>query len=163
MKLHTPFLIALLVLAGCSCEPAQQVPEDKMLLVLRDMQMAHLYVYNAPWPNARKDTVGAQLYASILATHDVDREDLAETLRYFEQNPSEFEKLVGRAVDSANVQASTLQARQPARPTATPAFNIDSLQQAKRDSLRSGGRNRWRKEKPHGVPGIRRRIPNQQQ
>lgn len=89
------FLLAMaaMIVSGCSDRPKDILPEDKMLDVMTDLQIAEAYIQSGDAPvemqGANRDKIGL----AVLKRHGVTEEEMDSTLAWYGRNMDEYAKL----------------------------------------------------------------------
>lgn len=80
------FLLLLLLVYGCNHKPKEVLPEDEMVDLLTDLQLAEGYLNSAGPNSVERDA----LIASVLKKHGVSQAQLDSTIAYYGRNIDEY-------------------------------------------------------------------------
>lgn len=88
-KYFIPFLFLSIVLLSCSKRPSNVLPEDKMVKLMVDMELAEAYTNNQAVGGLDKNELGKK----VMELHGVSEETLDTTLAWYGRNMDEYTKL----------------------------------------------------------------------
>lgn len=107
MKFKTIIFLFLIILAcGCNRKPKEVLPEDEMVDLLTDLQLAEGYLNSSGHNNAERDV----LIASVLKKHGVSQAQLDSTIAYYGRNIDEYYLLYNKVenkIRKKSINAST--------------------------------------------------------
>lgn len=88
------FCFAMFLPMACSREKDEVIPEDEMVDILADLQMAQAYASTHPAGSGSQDIYA--LRESILEKHGVSQEQLDSTIAFYGKNMDKYYELYGK-------------------------------------------------------------------
>ncbi|MCX6234770.1 MAG: DUF4296 domain-containing protein [Bacteroidetes bacterium] len=95
------FFIVLLLINGCHTvhkddflpPPENLIPKDKMIDILVDIQLIESAIKADPFRKQNLDFYVNYYYDYLFKKYTIQRKDFEESLKYYQQNIEEFDKL----------------------------------------------------------------------
>lgn len=102
MKLLRFLVLFLFGLSSCQEPPSCAIPEDKLILVLADVQVAEAAAQNLM--GERKDSILALYYGQIYTIHGVSEEEFLACFDALQSDPERMSVLYERVLERLSLQ-----------------------------------------------------------
>ncbi|MCB9235926.1 MAG: DUF4296 domain-containing protein [Bacteroidia bacterium] len=109
--LSITFFLALALFACGEEKPDFLLPEDTMVMVLKDMHIAHAGVDLTVQKVKKRPAKYRDFNRLILDEHHVNRDTFWETYKYYQYHPLMMDSLYVRIIEELNVDLAPLQQR----------------------------------------------------
>lgn len=132
MKKIISYLFLIVTFLSCSEKEAEKpqnlIPQDKMEDILYDLNFLQA-IRNTNYQALQRKNINPEEY--IYTKYGIDSLQLAQSNKYYANNPENYEKMIDRIILRINQEKQKLQSEQPTLGTQTN----DSLRKKIRDSL----------------------------
>ena len=99
-------IIGGFLFSSCVEKPGCDIPEDRLVRILADVQLAESAAQNLVGPE--KDSVLGEYYRQIFEIHRVKEEDFILCYKEMESAPERMNALYEKAIEELNRQEATL-------------------------------------------------------
>jgi hypothetical protein len=95
-------IILLILVVSCQINSKPPVHHEKMVSILKEMHLVQTYLYEQKLSSEERIKKSKQLYQSILAKHQVSKEEFYEAMNYYSNHVHELDSIYKMVIENTS-------------------------------------------------------------